>query len=270
MDLIAPGQTELARWRPPVASGHPRHPIRSPDAAAVWNGVVWGRLGRGDRAWAWWDAVDDPDLQPWIVAERGRILRELGLHTDAQELEEHALTMAHDLTDIVMLRLSLAADAVGLGQASAARRALGTASGLLDELPEHDERARRQRLRRTWIEVEVAMLGGARPVADGLPSLGEDGPVFPVEHDAGTDFHRAKGLLFAGVVREEPELLRHAAELAPPALRWAIELARLDAGDPGAAARAAGAWTQLVPPPEVEAAAAATPTAARLRSLARR
>lgn len=269
MELIAPGQEQLHRWRPPVPSGHPRHPIRSAGAAAVWNGVVWGRLGRGDYAWAWWDSVTDEDLQPWIAAERGRILRELGLHRAAQQLEEDGLATAKDLTDAVMLRLSLAADAVGMGEASVARRAMGTAGSLLSELPV-DDRVRRQRLRRRWIEVELTMLDGGEPEPDGLPVPGDDGPEFPSDYDAGTDFHRAKGLLFAGVVYEDPTLLEVAAPLAPPALRWAIELARLDAGDPDAAARAATAWNQIVPPPDHDTAAAATPTAVRLRALARR
>lgn len=269
MDLIAPGQAELARWRPQVDADHPRHPLRAPEAAKVWNGVVWSRLGRGDRAWAWWDAVDDDSLQPWIAGERGRVLRELGLHADAQALEGEGLAAATDLVDVVLLRLSLAADAVGLGQESAARRALGTAGSLLAELPD-DERVARQRLRHRWIQAEVSLLAGSQPNADDLPSLGEDGPVYPDDYEAGTDFHRAKGLLFAGVVRKEPELLRLASELAPAALRWAVELARLDAGDEDAAARAVGAWNQLVPPPSFELTLEATPTAARLRALARR
>jgi len=267
--LIAPGQAELHRWRPSVPSGHPRHPLRSPGAAAVWNGVVWGRLGRGDHAWAWWDSVADETLQPWIAAERGRVLRELGLHAVAQELEEHGLSQARDLVDAVMLRLALAADAVGLGEESVARRALGTASSLLDELPE-DDRVRRQRLRRSWVEVEVSMLAGSQPSDEDLPWLEPDGPAFPDDYEAGTDFHRAKGLLFGGVVRKDTELLVAASQLAPPALRWAIELARLDGGDADAGSRAAGAWQQLVPPAEFEDAAAATPTAKRLRSLGRR
>lgn len=269
MELIAPAQEALRRWRPSVPPGHARHPLRSSGAAAVWNGVVWGRLGRGDRAWAWWDSVDDPELQAWVAAERGRVLRELGLHAAAMDLEETGLTTAHDLVDMVMLRLSLAADAVGLGQESAARRSLGSAGSLLQELPV-DERVRRQRLRRRWIEVEVAHLGGTQASADGLPANGADGPVFPMDYEAGTDFHRAKGLLFAGVVREDPVLLQVASELAPPVLRWAVELARLDGGDPDAAARAVTAWKQVVPPPPFADLVDDTSVARRLAGLARR
>ncbi len=268
MDLIAPGQDDLHRWRPAVPAGHPRHPIRSSDAAAVWNGVVWGRLGRCDLAWAWWDSVDAPELQPWIAGERGRVLRELGLHARAAEVEEAGLSEARDLVDVVLLRLSLAADAVGLGQEAAARRALGTAGSLLEELPD-DERVARQRLRRRWIEVEVALLTGSQPSDEGLPWMAEDGPQFPADHAAGTDFHAAKGLLFAGIVHDDPALLAAAAELAPPMLRWAVELARADRGDDGAERRAIAAWRKVVPPTEVEAGVAATPTARRLEALNR-
>ena len=113
VELLAPSQDDLHRWRSAVSPEHPRHPLRSADAAAVWNGVVWGRLGRCDLAWAWWDSVDEPTLQPWIAGERGRILRELGLHEQAAEVEEEGLTTARDVVDVVLLRLSLAADAVG-------------------------------------------------------------------------------------------------------------------------------------------------------------
>ena len=269
MDLTAPSQDDLQRWRPPVASEHPRHPLRSSDAAAVWNGVVWGRLGRCDRAWAWWDSVETDELQPWIAGERGRVLRELGLHDRAAELEEAGLVAARDVVDVVLLRLSLAADAVGTGHEAAARRALGTAGSLLDELPV-DDRVRRQRLRRRWIEVEVALLAGSEPSLDGLPTMGEDGPVYPSDHDAGTDFHRAKGLLFAGIAGEDTALLAAAADLAPPMLRWAVELARADRGVEGAGERAALAWRSVVPPEEVAAAVDATPTARRLAALRRR
>jgi hypothetical protein len=269
VELLAPPQDDLQRWRPTVPSGHPRHPIRSSDAAAVWNGVVWGRLGRCDHAWAWWDSVTAPDLQPWIAGERGRLLRELGLHDRATVLEEEGLRDATDLVDVVLLRLSLAADAVGLGQEAAARRALGTAGALLDELPVGD-RVRRQRLRRVWIGVEVDLLAGAGPDADGLPSMGPEGPVFPIDHRAGTDFHRAKGLLFGGIVRDDTRLLAAAAPLAPPMLRWAVELARADRGEQDAGPRAATAWHKVVPPPGVERAVAATATARRLESLGSR
>ena len=267
--LVVPDDDALRRWVSPTPDGDPRHIDASDATAAAWYGVVWGRLGRGDRAFAWWDGCDDPALQPWLLGERGRIVRELGLHTIARGYDEGGLVDATDLTDVVLLRLSLAADAVGEGNESGARRSLGTASSILDEL-DVDDRVRRQRLRRRWIEVEIALLAGGQPGADGLPAQGGREPTFPADYDAGTDFHRAKGLLFAGIAREDEGLLRQASALAPPALRWAAELARLDSGSEDAAGKAVEAWAQIVPPPAVATAVATTATAQRLRRLAGR
>lgn len=269
MELQAPSPADLDRWRPPLPDDHPRHHARSPAASAVWNGVVWGRMGRGDLAWDWWDRVDDPALQAWIAGEKGRLLREYGLHAAAREVDQEGLRTAEDLVDMVLLRLSLAADAVGLDEEAAARRSLGTASSLLEELPLLDARVRRQLLRRTWVEVEIALLAGGTPPTEGLPWWEDDGPAYPDDHDAGTDFHRAKGLLFAGVVHEDERLLAAAADLAPPSLRWAVALARLDAGDREAAVRARRAWRQVVPPAHLVDEVAAGPTGVRLESLGR-
>jgi|GEM_PF-6364052 len=268
IDLPAPSQRDLLRWMPPATSLADRDPGLGPDRAAAWHGTVWSRLGRGDLAWAWWDSTDpDGPLGAWVAAERGRVLRELGLHVRAQELELAGLEKATDLVDVVTLRLSLAADAVGRGDVDRARWRWETASELLDELPATGRTAR-QRLRRAWVAVEVALLAGTEPPTDLLPDLGQDGEVVqPAETEHGTDFHRSKGLLFAASARRRPELLPYAARLAPGALRWAIELARLDAGDPEAASRAVGAWHAVVPPPHVAREVAATPTARRLAAL---
>jgi hypothetical protein len=232
----------------------------------VWAGVVWSRLGRGDHAWAHWDRVDVPGLQPWIAAERGRVVRELGLHARAESIEWPALLAASDPVDRAMLRISLTADAVGAGDASVAVRRLGAAVRDVRALPE-GPRTSRQRLRLTWVGVEVAYLRGERPPTDRLPwwDQATGRPGFPPDHRWGSDFHTAKGLLFAGIVRGDLRLLDAAAATAPPVLRWAVELALADQGVTGALHRARGAWAQVVPPPYVAAEVAATPTAARLR-----
>lgn len=268
-----PPPADRERWVPVVAPDDPRHPSVSDTAATAWDGVVWGRLGRADEAWRCWDAVRDPALLPWLAAERGRVLRELGLHAAARELELAGLEHAQDVTDVVMLRLGLAADALGAGpgapqeRVDRAGRLLDLAVGLLDELPA-GPRTSRQRLRARWIGVEVAIARGHSPDDEGLPWRGDDGPAYPVEHDDGTDFHRAKGLLFAGVVRRDRWLLDRAAELAPPALRWAVQLARVDAGAEDAAVAAGAVWRSIVAPPPYRRDVAATPTAQRLRNLA--
>lgn len=271
-DPVRPGADDRARWTPPVPRGDVRHPDASPGVSLAWDGVVWGRLGRGDLAWACWDAVDDDRLAPWLAAERGRLLRELALHDRARALEEEGLRFAQDLVDVVMLRISLAADALGEDRTDAslrvdrAARQLEAARAMLDELPP-GPRTARQAMRATWVATEVALARGRRVKGDGLPWQGDDGPGFPPDYAHGSDFHRAKGLLVAGVVRGDRWSLARAAELAPPALRWAVELARVDAGEAGAGERAAAGWRAVRPPPGHEEAVAATPVAARLRSL---
>lgn len=242
---------------------------RHPAELDVWYGHVWSRLGRSDLAWAWWDQVDAEPLQPWIAAERGRVLRELGLHAAASWYDELGLASVMDPVDMVMLRLGLTADAIGLGDAEAAALRFGGADSLLRSLPD-SPRVARQRLRRSWVAVELSMISHAEPRLDDLPDLGDDGePVFPDDYAAGTRFHRAKGLLFAGTARRDADLLDAAAALAPPVLLWAVELARADRGDADALDRAREAWRALVPPPGYEEDVEATPTAARIRAARR-
>lgn len=221
----------------------------------VWYGIVWGRLGRGDLAWAHLDRVRLPALQPWIAAERGRILRELGEHARAEALEWPALVTADDPVDAAMLRVSLAADAVGLEDRDRASRRLAAAIETIDALPD-SPRAARQRLRLGWVAIEVALLVGERPPRDGVPRWDDAAgvPDYPDDHRWGSRFHAAKGCLFAGVVRGDPRLLDAAAELAPAGLVWAVHLARRDVSGSeiegrAAATAAARAANALVPPP---------------------
>ncbi len=209
--------------------------LRHEAAREVWIGVVWGRLGRGDHAWAYFDQVRQPELQPWIGAERGRLLRELGQHREAEAIEGEALTRADDPVDAAMLRISLAADAVGIGDVTTATSRLRAARAAVAHLPD-GPRAARQRLRLCWVSVEVAWLRDDPPPREGLPVWddGFEAPWFPPDHAAGSTFHAAKGLLFGGAVRADPRLLDAAAREAPPALLWAVHLARADAGRPDA------------------------------------
>jgi hypothetical protein len=242
-----PSDAALAALLPPDVdlAGSLRHEAARP----VWIGMVWGRLGRGDLAWAWFDRVGLPELQPWIGAERGRLHRELGRHARAEEIEWRALVRAEDPVDAAMLRVSLAADAVGHGDVQAATSRLHAAREAVVALAD-GPRAARQRLRLGWVEVEVAWLRGEPPPTDVLPvwEEGADAPRFPPDHAAGSTFHAAKGLLFAGVVRRDLRLLEAAAREAPPALAWAVHRARSDAGVPGAADQARRAEAEVVPP----------------------
>ena len=268
----APAAADLAALLPPdidlrIGQGS-RSDAPAEDLEQVWYGVVWGRLGRGDLAWAWWDRVATPSLQPWLAAERGRLLRELGGHRAARALERAALQHADDPLDRVMLEVSLAADAVGQADAEVARRRLASARRGLAALP-WSPRRDRQWLRAGWVAVEIGLLAGDRPTAVALPSwrAGGDGPnpaprtrsmagveglLLPSAYRSASRFHVAKGCLFAGVVRGDRELLGLAAELAPPALLWAVHLAREALGIRGAAASAATARARIVPPPVME------------------
>lgn len=243
--------------------------LRHPAELDVWHGHVWSRLGRGDLAWAWWDQVEAEVLEPWIAAERGRVLRELGLHAAASWYDELGLSTVQDPVEMVMLRLGLAADAIGLGDPEAAAIRFGAADSLLRTLPD-GPRTARQRLRRSWVSVELSAFSQAEPDLEALPDLDPDGePTFPDDYDSGTRFHRAKGLLFAAIARRDADLLDAAAEIAPPVLLWAVELARSDRGDEGADDRARDAWDAMVPPPGYEEDAQRTPTARRIREAGR-
>lgn len=287
--LLQPPTVATARLLPPDAAGG--DPLRR----GIWVGVVWSRLGRGDRAWDWWrwagaalragggvrSDAECRALRAWVAAERGRVLRELGLHGHAEALEAPALLAlrARPGTDPVgeaMLLVSLAADAVGRGRTGLAGHRLAAAHEILTRVPD-TPRAARQRLRASWVAVEVAFLRGVSPDPGSLPRWddGAQRPVLPTDHVHGTDFHAAKGLLFAGVVTRDPRMLHAALDLAPPALRWAVALAlddvEVEANDgrvrPLEVARLA--WAQLVPPPGFAAAVARTPTARRLRTAGR-
>jgi hypothetical protein len=237
-------------------------------ADVVWQGVVWGRLGRADLAATHLDLVQAPALQPWIAAERGRLARELGLHAHAEAVECRALERAEDAVDVAMLRISLTADAVGVGEVDRAVERLAAARVAVAASPD-GPRAARQRLRLGWVEVEVGALSGA-----GTPAVvgrrlarwdpGSGGVVQPDDARHGTAFHRAKGCLFAGVVRDDDRLLDAAAVEAPPILAWAVALARADRGRAGALEDARAAWARIVPSPGWADEVAATPTARRL------
>lgn len=244
--------------------------LRHEAAIPVWYGVVWGRLGRGDLAFEAWDRVTLPSLSSWIGAERGRVLRELGLHDAAEALEWPALRHVEDPVDEAMLRVSLTADAVGSLDVARARRRLAVAEEAVAAAPD-GPRAARQRLRLAWVQVEVAYLDGAVPPNEGLPiwDAATAAPAFPPDHAWGSRFHTAKGLLFGGVARGDERLLDAAAVIAPPVLRWGVELARADRGRRGALESARRVWSAIVPPHGVEEAVAGTPTARRLAGAGR-
>lgn len=260
----SPPDDALAELLPPDIRGELTD-LRHPEAIDVWNGVVWSRLGRGDLAWAWWDGVSSPELQPWVCAERGRVVRELGLHGAAERYDRQGLENALDVIDVVMLRISLVADAIGKAEAERAAMRLGSVDPLLDQLDPDEPRVARQLMRRSWVRVELSFLFGTEPPADELPYWdGQEGVVLPRPYRHGSVFHASKGLLFGGIARDDGRLLDAAVDIAPPVLRWAIHLARDDRHRQGSMRAAREAWAQIVPPPGYEEAVSRTPTAERL------
>jgi hypothetical protein len=189
-----------------------------------------------------------------LAAERGRVLREFGLHAEAERIEWRALAAVEDRVDRAMLQVSLTADAVGRGDLDMMTRRLEAAQEAVAALPD-GPRAARQRLRLGWVTVEVTMwTGGQVQVPDvDAPDLAH-----------GSAFHRAKQALFAGIAARSLDVLDLALAQDVPILTWAVHLARADLGADGAHTAAKAAWSHLRMPPGHEPAIRATPTATRL------
>jgi len=249
-----PAEPDLDRLLPPdVDLSGPG--LRHEAARPVWLGIVWSRLGRADLAWQVWDRVGAPAVQSWLAAERGRVVREFGLHAEAERIEWRALASVEDPGDRAMLQVSLVADAVGRGDLDTMTRRLEAAREAVAGLPD-GPRAARQRLRLGWVTMEVAMwTGGEVPV----PAV--DAPDLAY----GSAFHRAKQALFAGIATGSLEVLDVALAEDVPVLTWAVHLARADLGEADAIDAARTAWAQLRFPPPYERAIRATPTAHRLQ-----
>lgn len=117
--------------------------------------------------------------------------RQLGRHEDARAHDEVALTLSDAAGEAGFdAILGLAADAVGLGEASAARDHLAAATALA----QGHEKWWRQRVRLGWVQAEVALLEGRSQDAVTSSAASVD----QAEH-AGAPRHVAKGLLFQGV-----------------------------------------------------------------------
>jgi len=221
-----------------------------------------GRYDQADGAWSRALVSASPALAAVVYAARGSAARQFGLHARAEADDERALSLAEDGPTAAAALIGLAADRVGHGDLTGASArlvaAVAAVAGLGDALADD-----RQRIRLAWVRAEVALMSGASPPR--LPVARGDGTVDrPAEYRAGTRYHEAKGLLFGGVVRRDAASLAAAADRAPASLLWAVELARSDLGDPGALARAAAAWGQVVVPARLRGEVAATATTQRL------
>ncbi len=147
------------------------------------------------------------------AATAASVHRGLGRHRAAHDLDRHGLALAAGSAEATFdCELGLAADAVGLGDADAAREHLATAEGLVDA---HDDGWWRQRVRFDWCRAELALL-------EDTPGDAVSAAVAAVERaeHARAPRHVAKGLLFQGVAElqsgsaETVGTLRRAATLA--------------------------------------------------------
>jgi tetratricopeptide (TPR) repeat protein len=121
--------------------------------------------------------------------------RQLGRHGSARAHDEQALTLTGGAGEAGFdAVVGLAADAVGLGEAGAAREHQAAAKALVEE----HAHWWRQRVRLGWLEAEIGLLTGepeaAAEVAHEAVELAER---------SGAPRHVAKGLLFLGVAQVE-------------------------------------------------------------------
>ena len=197
--------------------------LRGVDGAhARWlYGVALGALGRYGTALEVLTAGDlaEPRFASLAASTAASIYRQLGRHTDAEELDLRALAVlrqADGAADAVFdARLGLAADAVGLHRGTDARRLLRDAAAAL---PADSWRAR---VRFDWVATEVALL-------DGDPAGAVDTARRAVSQSeaAQAPRHVAKSLLFLGAsLIAELQATGGRADEAAAVLRRAVALA---------------------------------------------
>ena len=200
---------------------------------------------------------------------RGAALRQLGLHARAEIEDDAGLACVRPSGDAgsrvlcAGIRIGLVADAIGRDAGPEVETRLAIARADVDDLPTGAGRDL-QSVRLAWVEVEHALSSGVDADASTLPRV-EDGRVeAPAAYAAGSTYHLAKGLLFAGVVARDITALDHVLTIAPNSLVWAAHLARADLGVADAPDAARAAWRDIGVPPDLVAEVAATPTGVRL------
>lgn len=241
-----------------------RRPPAEPEEAVWRAGWLWAYAGRYDHAWRWWATLTADRWAARRQAAYAQTLRDLGLHDLAAQHTAAGLACAREVAEELWLRTGAVADALGQGDLAAAEAAFAAAADRIVAVPSTPE-GDLLRVRLGWVAAELSLAGV--PVAGGvlLPTRGRWGRVDrPACYRRLGTYELAKGLLFRGVLDRDPRTLAVARWLAPPGLRWAVELARADLGVPGALPAAQRAWQRIQPPPEHAARVAATPTARRL------
>jgi tetratricopeptide (TPR) repeat protein len=229
--LLAAGERAAFHGRP--ASGVPplQQAVEAAHAsgrddeatAAAWLlGVALGAAGKYGSALAFLEplaeraAVDHPARRLFAslaASTAASVHRQLGRHAAARVLDEHAEELAGDAAEALFdARLGLAADAVGLDDATTARSCLEQATMLLEGRTDWW----RQRVRVLWVRAEIALLTG-----DPAAAVKAAEKAVTLAEGSGAPRHVAKSLLFLGVAQvqdgdpaEAAVTLRRAATLS--------------------------------------------------------
>jgi len=164
-------------------------------------------------AWSEPEAPDRRLFASLAASTLASVSRQLGRHTEGRAIDERALILAGEAPEARFdAILGMAADAVGLGEITAAEAALGEAVALCDGRSDWW----RQRVRLDWVRAEIALLRER-------PSEAVSRATSAVSHAevSGAPRHVAKGLLFLGVaqvqvgdVDDASHSLRRSAQLA--------------------------------------------------------
>jgi tetratricopeptide (TPR) repeat protein len=163
---------------------------------------------RGDR-WA-----------SFAASTTGSLHRQLARYADARRFDEAALTAAEalppaDVEPVVDALLGLAADAVGDGDAEAARLTWARAA----EIADAPDSPWRPRVRAAWVAAEIALLRG-----DGDAALAAADDAVKNAEEARAPRHHAKSLVFRAVALKVLGDLAAAAVTARRGLALAVEL----------------------------------------------
>lgn len=200
------------RWlRAVAAGGQGRY------AAALAELAVLDRTARGP-------------LRSLAHSTRASFLRQLGWHTRARGWDGRALALAGtDFEARADALTGLAADALGVGRFTAARRLLQHAS---DCAAEHA----RLRVRQAWVAAELAMVQGYAPEAvdHAYEAVASAAQFSSARHKVKSDVVLAAALCSAGELDRSRQVadaaLQRTQDLALVPLRWALACLLADIG----------------------------------------
>jgi tetratricopeptide (TPR) repeat protein len=229
-ELLATGERAAFHGRPAagvaplqraVEMAHAQGRDAEATAAAWLLGVCLGAAGRYGAAAAVLQplaasAPSEPERRLFsslAAATLASVSRQLGRHGEGRSIDERALELADEAPEARFdALLGLAADAVGLDDATTASASLVEAAALAATRGDWW----RQRVRLDWVRAEIALLESRADEAVARASA-----AVTLAETSGAPRHVAKGLLFTGVaqlqtgdVEEAASSLRRAATLA--------------------------------------------------------